>query len=82
MKKGPHLLAALRGRSSYSVGRMTHFAVVLADGESLGAIKLGRTDWPAASVIWRGGDKSNLRVVDVIPSDDPQLFDVLVVEPV
>ena len=61
---------------------MTHFAVVLADGEPLGAIGLRRADWPAASVIWRGGDKSNLRVVDVIPSHHPEVFDVLVVESV
>jgi len=35
----------------------------------------------AKSLIYRGGDVANLRVlVDVLPSDDPELFDVLVVE--
>ena len=61
---------------------MPHFQLVLSDGEALGAVELGRPDWPPGSVIYRGGDESNLRVLDVIPSDDPEMFDVLVVEPV
>jgi len=32
-------------------------------------------------VIYRGGDEPNLRVLDVIVNDDPEKFDVLVVEP-
>jgi len=32
-------------------------------------------------VIYRGGDAPNVRVVDVLAGDDPELFDVLVVEP-
>ena len=61
---------------------MTHFALVTVDGETLGAIELGRPDWPPGSVIYRGGDEPNLRVVDVLAGDDPEKFDVLVVEPV
>ena len=44
--------------------------------------ELARPDWPPGSVIYRGGDDPNLRVLDVLPSDDPERFDVLVVEPV
>src|SRR5215208_2489234 len=44
--------------------------------------KLGRPDSPAGSVIYRGGDEPNLLVVDRLPGDDPEVFDVLVVEPV
>jgi len=32
-------------------------------------------------VIYRGGGEPNLRVVDRIAGDDPELFDVLVVKP-
>jgi hypothetical protein len=31
---------------------------------------------------YRGGDEPNLRVVNVLAGDDPERFDVLVVEPV
>jgi hypothetical protein len=33
-------------------------------------------------VIYRGGGEPNLRVVDVLAGDDPETFDVLVIEPV
>jgi hypothetical protein len=33
-------------------------------------------------VIYRGGDEPNLVVLDVIVNDDPEKFDLLVVEPV
>ena len=58
---------------------MPHFAIVLADGETLGAVELARADWPIGSVIHRG-DQPSLRVVDVIPPDDPEEFGILVVE--
>jgi hypothetical protein len=40
-------------------------------------------DWPIGSVIYRGGDEPNLRVVDHLEGDgDPEMFACLVVEPV
>jgi len=33
-------------------------------------------------VIYRGGDEPNLLVVDRLAGDDPEVFDMLVVEPV
>jgi hypothetical protein len=59
---------------------MPHFQLVTTDGEALGPIELDRTDWPPGSVIDRSGDQPNLRVIDVIPSDDPETFTILVVE--
>lgn len=59
---------------------MPHFQLVTADGEALGAVELGRPDWPSGSVIYRGGDEPNLRVLDLVVMDDPEVFDVLVVE--
>jgi hypothetical protein len=61
---------------------VTHFALVTVDGDTLRAVELGRPDWPPGSVIYRGGDEPNLLVLDVIVNDDPERFDVLVVEPV
>jgi hypothetical protein len=61
---------------------LPHFALVTTDGDSLGPIELGRADSPAGSVIYRGRDEANLRVVDVIPNDEPEAFTVLVVAPV
>jgi hypothetical protein len=60
-----------------------HFQLVTTDGEALGAVELGRPDWPVGSVIYRGRDEANLRVLNVLPcDDDPQrYFAVLVVEP-
>jgi hypothetical protein len=59
-----------------------HFQRVLADGEALGAIELSRPDWPDGSIIYRGGDEPNLRVVGRIEPNDPEGFTVLMVEPV
>jgi hypothetical protein len=44
----------------------------------------GYFHWPAGSIIYRGGDKPNLRVVGELeaPDDDPELLRVLIVEPV
>jgi hypothetical protein len=39
-------------------------------------------DWPDGSIIYRGGDEPNLRVVDRIEPATDELFTVLVVEPV
>ena len=63
---------------------MPHFQLRTADGEPLGTVNLGRADWPAGSVIYRGRDEPNLRVLEVVAMDmdDPEVFDVLVVEPV
>jgi hypothetical protein len=60
---------------------VTHFALVTSDGDTLGAVELARPDWPPGSVTYRGGDEPNLRVLDMIASDDSDTFDVLVVEP-
>jgi len=56
-----------------------HFQLVTTDGDVLGAVELARPDWPVGSIIHRGLEP-NLRVVDVIESDDPEQFHVLVVE--
>jgi hypothetical protein len=61
---------------------MHHFALVTPDGDTLGTVELGRPDWPDGSIIYRG-DKPNLRVVGHLESDgDPEMFEMLVVEPV
>jgi hypothetical protein len=51
-----------------------HFQLVTADGEALG---------PVGSVIYRGGDEPNLRLVGELEADDddPEVFRVLIVEP-
>jgi hypothetical protein len=59
---------------------MEHFQLVMVDGEALGAVELSRPDWPPGSVIFRGADEPNLRVVDHLPSDDPEEFAILEVE--
>ena len=59
---------------------VAHFQLVTSDGQALGPIEVARPDWPVGSVIYRGG-QPNLRVVDVIPADDPEQFTILVVEP-
>ena len=61
---------------------MPHFVVVTADGVSLGAFHLSGHDWPPGSIIYRGAEEPNLRVAEVLPSDDPEKFAILVVEPV
>jgi hypothetical protein len=61
-----------------------HFQLVTTDGDVLGTRELGRPDWPPGSVIWTGPDEPDLRVVDVLVTeddDDPERFTVLVVEP-
>jgi hypothetical protein len=60
---------------------MPRYALVTPDGDTLGAIELGRPDWPVGSVICRG-DKLNLRVVGYRESEDPGEPDALVVEEV
>ena len=60
---------------------MPHFQLCTIDGEELGPVEYGRPDWPPGSVIDRG-DEPNLRVLDLIVSDDVETFSVLVVEPV
>lgn len=61
---------------------MPHFQLVTADGEALGAVHLGPPDWPPGSIIYRGGDQPNLRVVDMLDLGDPEKLTILVVEPV
>ena len=61
---------------------MPHFHLRTADGETLARVELARPDWPKGSVIYRGRDEPNLRVIDLLSGDDPERFDVLVVEPV
>ena len=41
---------------------MPHFALVTTDGDALGAVELGRPDWPDGTIIYRDGEP-NLRVV-------------------
>ena len=61
---------------------MPQFALVTADGDTLGTVELGRPDWPDGSVIYRGGEP-NLRVVGRIDADDTvHQVAVLVVEEV
>jgi hypothetical protein len=60
-----------------------HFQLVTTDGTVLGARELGRPDWPPGSVIYTGPVEANLRVVDVLETenDDTEMhFKVLVVE--
>ena len=59
---------------------MPHFALVTVDGDTLGAVELGRPDWPDGSIIYRRRE-GNLRVVGRIEADDTEhQFEVLVVE--
>jgi hypothetical protein len=44
-------------------------------------MELGRPDWPDSSIIYRvGPDEPNLGVVGFIEADDPEFFDVLMLE--
>ena len=43
---------------------MHTFQIVKTDGRELGPMELGRPDWSAGSVIYRGSPKPNLRVVE------------------
>jgi hypothetical protein len=59
-----------------------HFQLVTTDGTALGARELGRPDWPPGSLIYTGPGEPNLRVVDVLDTEneDPAMhFKVLVV---
>jgi hypothetical protein len=63
---------------------MPHFQLVTVDGDVLGARELGRPDWPPGSVICTGPGEPNLRVVEILATenDDPEMhFKVLVVAP-
>jgi hypothetical protein len=62
---------------------MAHtFRLITPDREPLGTVELGRPDWPAGSVIQRGGPEPNLRVLDALPGlDDPEQLPTLIVEP-
>jgi hypothetical protein len=59
---------------------MPHYAVVTADGVSLGDMRLNGHDWQPGSTIYTGPDKPNLRVVDALDSDDPDKAAILVVQ--
>ncbi len=59
---------------------MPHYTIVTKDGESLGAFRLNGQDWREGDVIPRGPKEPSLHVVDVLPSDDPERFAILVVE--
>jgi hypothetical protein len=43
------------------------FNLVTIDGDLLGSVELAREEWPAGSVIYRGGVRPNLRVVAQLP---------------
>ena len=59
---------------------MPHYAVVTADGVPLDDMRLNGYDWHPGSTIYTGPDKPNLRVIDVLESDDPEKVAILVVE--
>jgi hypothetical protein len=59
---------------------MPRFALVTSDGVSLGAVELAGYDWRPGSVIYRGPNEPNLRVLDGLPPDDLERFAILVVE--
>jgi hypothetical protein len=59
---------------------MPHFQLVTTDGDVLGAVELGRPDWPEGSIIYRG-DRPNLRVVGRLDAENTEHeFAVLAVE--
>jgi hypothetical protein len=43
-------------------------------------MRLNGYDWQPGSTIYTGTSQRNLRVVDVLDSDDPEKFAILVVE--
>ena len=59
---------------------MPHYTLVRSDGESLGAMELAGQDWQPGMTISRGPD-DELLVLDVLDSDDPEVFAILRVEP-
>ena len=62
---------------------MTHFALVTVDGDTLGVHEFNGIEWPAGSIVYGDGGEPDLRVVGRLepPDEDPEKFDVLVVEP-
>jgi hypothetical protein len=57
-----------------------HFQLVTTDGEALGPVELAGSDWPVGRVV-ELSDGRSVRVVRWLESDDdPELFEVLVVE--
>jgi hypothetical protein len=73
------------GALTFGASSHAHFQPLTTDDDALGARKLGRPDWPVGSVIYTGPDEPNLRVVDILDTenDDPEMhFKVLVVEEV
>jgi hypothetical protein len=58
---------------------MPHYAAVTTDGVPLGDIRLNGYDWHHRSTIYTGPEQPNLRVVDVLESDDPDKAATLVV---
>jgi hypothetical protein len=62
---------------------MPHFQLVTTDGEALGVVELGPSEWPVGSVISEALGIPKLRVVDNINvAGDSEKFDILVVEDV
>jgi len=59
---------------------MPHYTIVTKAGESLGAFRLNGQDWKPGMTIHRGAGDS-LRVLDVLETDDPEVFAILKVEP-
>ena len=60
--------------------RMPHYTIVTKDGVSLGAVELAGYDWkPGMTIFRRAGD--SLRVLDVLETDDSEVFAILKVEP-
>jgi hypothetical protein len=48
-----------------------HLQIVTVEGEALWPMEFAVPHWPAGSVSYRGAEP-NVRVVDVIASDDPR----------
>ena len=67
----------------FTLGLVALFQIVTSHGERLGAVELCGPNWPIGSIIGRGPNEPNLRVVDRIAAhgSDHQ-SEVLVVEPV
>jgi hypothetical protein len=59
---------------------MPHYAVVTADGVPLDDMRLNGYDWQPGSTIFTGPTEPNLRVVEVLESDDADKAAILVVE--
>jgi hypothetical protein len=59
---------------------MPHFQIVTTDVEALGPMELSRPDWPPGSTIYRGDNGPNLRVVDVLETDNPEEYTIVIVQ--